>query len=153
MAERLTYFCETDLGGVGEYRVNENGIERSGPSVDLLAMYENTGVAPDDISSRQKEIIEAERDGRLVILPEPCEDIDWFHLVELMMYDSQDRLILLPKLTGKERDSVRDFLWDCLHGCLEIPEMRFSKMNENEREAINRILDGLLRKENINDKI
>ena len=81
MMERLTYRCDDGLCG-GEYRVNEQGTERSGPSVDRLAAYEDTGLEPEVIykwkealsklttttGDRILEIANAEREGRLLVL-------------------------------------------------------------------------------------
>ena len=50
--ERLTYWCDDGMGG-GEYRVNENGTEYSGHSIDRLAAYEDTGLEPEEISGLQ----------------------------------------------------------------------------------------------------
>ena len=96
--ERLTYWCNDGRGG-GEYRVNENAAEYSGPFVDRLAAYEDTGLEPEEISYclngsitvekakvRYNEAIkqydewfawkQAEAEGRLIVLPckvgEPC---------------------------------------------------------------------------------
>ena len=48
--ERLTYWCGDGAGG-GEWRINADGKEYSGPEVDRLAAYENTGQEPGDVLS------------------------------------------------------------------------------------------------------
>lgn len=48
--ERLTYWCDDGQGG-GEWRVNIYGREESGPHVDRLAAYEETGVEPEEIAA------------------------------------------------------------------------------------------------------
>lgn len=88
--ERLTYWCDDGQGG-GEWRVNIYGREESGLHVDRLAAYEETGVEPGEIAkikqdvedgymkstarrygidvSRLRELAQAEREGRVVVLP------------------------------------------------------------------------------------
>lgn len=48
--ERLTYWCEDGAGG-GEWRINADGKEYSGPGVDRLAAYESTGQEPGGVLS------------------------------------------------------------------------------------------------------
>ena len=48
--ERLTYWCGDGAGG-GEWRINADGKEYSGPEVDRLAAYESTGQEPGDVLS------------------------------------------------------------------------------------------------------
>lgn len=88
--ERLTYWCDDGMGG-GKYHVNENGTEYSGPSIDRLAAYEDTGLTPEGMEAiktslmgkslaeikeinglpveRMIDLAEAEHEGRLVVLP------------------------------------------------------------------------------------
>ena len=44
--ERMTYWCDDGQGG-GEWRVNIYGREESGPHVDRLAAYEDSGMEPE----------------------------------------------------------------------------------------------------------
>ncbi len=48
--ERLTYWREDGAGG-GEWRINADGKEYSGPGVDRLAAYESTGQEPGGVLS------------------------------------------------------------------------------------------------------
>ena len=48
--ERMTYWCEDGAGG-GEWRINADGKEYSGPGVDRLAAYESTGQEPGGVLS------------------------------------------------------------------------------------------------------
>ena len=81
--ERLTYFKD------GYWRVNFSGVQYQADFVDRLAAYEDTGLTPEEIKapftedtminlaaqamgvepSRLREIAEAEKDRRLVVLP------------------------------------------------------------------------------------
>ena len=80
--ERLTYFKN------GHWRLNFNGCQYNARFVDRLAAYENTGLMPGEVAELQallqgceskksaewvrlQELAEADRDGRLVVLP--CE--------------------------------------------------------------------------------
>ena len=81
--ERLTYFKD------GYWRVNFSGVQYQADFVDRLAAYEDTGLTPEEIKapftedtminlaaqalgvepSRLRELAEADKDGRLVVLP------------------------------------------------------------------------------------
>ena len=66
--ERYTYWCDDGNGG-GEWRVNTIcGKEQRGPHVDRLAAIED--ILGDDYDlDRLRELVEADRDGRCVVLP------------------------------------------------------------------------------------
>lgn len=88
--DRLTYWCDDGQGG-GEWSVNVNCREESGPHIDRLAAYEDTGLEPEEIKSLQAEwgvnlkalesyrrlgsfdrlskLSEADKEGRIVVLP------------------------------------------------------------------------------------
>lgn len=82
--ERLTYFDG------GKWRLKIGDTEYSGEVVDRLAAYEETGLEPETISKirdivldisgdldRLRELVEADRDGRCVVLPDGgCTDKD-----------------------------------------------------------------------------
>ena len=81
--ERLTYFKD------GYWRVNFSGVQYQADFVDRLAAYEDTGLTPEEIKapftedtminlaaqalgvepSRLRELAEADKDGRCVVLP------------------------------------------------------------------------------------
>ena len=81
--ERLTYFKD------GYWRVNFSGVQYQADFVDRLAAYEDTGLTPEEIKaqftedtminlaaqamgvepSRLRELADAEKDGRLVVMP------------------------------------------------------------------------------------
>lgn len=67
--ERLTYWCD-DGSGKGEFRVNVGAWEVSGPHIDRLAAIED--ILGDDYDmARLRELEDADRDGRCVVLPVP----------------------------------------------------------------------------------
>ena len=81
--ERLTYFKD------GYWRVNFSGVQYQADFVDRLAAYEDTGLTPEEIKApftedaminlaaqalgveadRLRELAEADKDGRVVVLP------------------------------------------------------------------------------------
>ena len=81
--ERLTYFKD------GYWRVNFSGVQSQADFVDRLAAYEDTGLTPEEIKapftedtminlaaqalgvepSRLRELAEADKDGRVIVLP------------------------------------------------------------------------------------
>ena len=119
--ERLTYFKD------GYWRVNFSGVQYQADFVDRLAAYEDTGLTPDEIKapftedtminlaaqalgvepSRLREIAEAEKDGRVVVLPCKVGDTVW-----RIVRDGE------PHIT---RDEVRDMYFaDDMTPCVEL---------------------------------
>lgn len=102
--ERMTYWCEDGQNG-GEWRVNIGGREESGTQIDRLAAYEDTGLEPEEIArildaygrgmtlrtenaqrlgivkdiqtDRLRELAEADREGRCVVLDMPRKPLVW----------------------------------------------------------------------------
>lgn len=93
--ERLTYFKD------GYWRVNFSGVQYQADFVDRLAAYEDTGLYPESVEAlklsmmgkaiseitefdglpidRLRELAEADRDGRVVVLP--CKVGDTVYLL------------------------------------------------------------------------
>ena len=91
--ERLTYFKD------GYWRVNFSGVQYQADFVDRLAAYEDTGLYPESVEAlklsmmgkaiseitefdglpidRLREIAEADKDGRCVVLPCKVGDTVW----------------------------------------------------------------------------
>ena len=89
--ERLTYWCDNGHGG-GKWfvAIDAEGGEDYGPHVDRLAAYEEAGLEPEDFKrafsedtilklagqalgitpDRLRELAQADREGRCVVLPE-----------------------------------------------------------------------------------
>ena len=116
-------------------------------ALDRLAQYEMTWVEPWQISDHQKEIYEAEIAGRLVILPEECEDIDWFHFLRLIVLESHGRLIEIPDVSERDQESIRDSLYDYLQEWIDDPSVGLHGPNEGEQAVMQALIDGLLLKE------
>lgn len=95
--ERLTYFKD------GYWRVNFSGVQYQADFVDRLAAYEDTGLTPERCAefaradaegryivmrdaeqegvARLREIAEADKDGRVVVLPCKVGDTVYFALL------------------------------------------------------------------------
>lgn len=121
--ERLTYFKD------GYWRVNFSGVQYQADFVDRLAAYEDTGLYPESVEAlklsmmgkaiseitefeglpidRLRELAEADKDGRCVVLPCKVGDTVW-----RIVQDGE------PHIT---RDEVRDMYFaDDMTLCVEL---------------------------------
>ena len=123
--ERLTYFKD------GYWRVNFSGVQYQADFVDRLAAYEDTGLTPEEVLPKDKadeialklmrladleslcsydrirELAEADKDGRVVVLPCKVGDTVW-----RIVRDGE------PHIT---RDEVRDMYFaDDMTPCVEL---------------------------------
>ena len=123
--ERLTYFKD------GYWRVNFSGVQYQADFVDRLAAYEDTGLTPEEVLPKDKadeialklmrladfeslcsydrlrELAEADKDGRVVVLPCKVGDTVW-----RIVRDGE------PHIT---RDEVRDMYFaDDMTLCVEL---------------------------------
>ena len=73
--KRLTYWCDDEQGG-GEWRVNVNGGETTGPHVDRLAAIEDILGDEYDLD-KLMELVQAKRKGRCIVLPCQPGDRIW----------------------------------------------------------------------------
>lgn len=103
--ERLTYFKD------GYWRVNFSGVQYQADFVDRLAAYEDTGLTPAEVHSmsgewcammsvlnsigsydRLRELAEADKDGRCIILPCKVYETDgvrvYEHTVREVIYET-----------------------------------------------------------------
>ena len=103
--ERLTYFKD------GYWRVNFSGVQYQADFVDRLAAYEDTGLTPEEIKapftedtminlaaqamgvepSRIRELAEADKDGRVVVLPCKVGDTVWIVGTVRKLYSAKVR--------------------------------------------------------------
>ena len=121
--ERMTYFKD------GYWRVNFSGVQYQADFVDRLAAYEDTGLYPESVEAlklsmmgkaiseitefdglpidRLRELAEADKDGRVVVLPCKVGDTVW-----RIVRDGE------PHIT---RDEVRDMYFaDDMTPCVEL---------------------------------
>lgn len=78
---------------------------------EKLARYEDSGLDPEEIyellhsttgplHKKLGQWIDAEKQGRMVVLPEPTPDIDFMRIFNLIMADAEHRVIVLPCKIG-----------------------------------------------------
>ena len=150
--ERLTYFKD------GYWRVNFSGVQYQADFVDRLAAYEDTGLYPESVEAlklsmmgkaiseitefdglpidRLRELAEADKDGRVVVLPCKVGDTVW-----RIIRDGE------PHIT---RDEVRDMYFaDDMTPCVELVGRRvtftekFGKTVFLSREEAEKALRGM----------
>ena len=105
--ERLTYFKD------GYWRVNFSGVQYQADFVDRLAAYEDTGLYPESVEElklsmmgkaiseitefeglpidRIREFAEADKDGRVVVLPCKVGDTVWIVVAVRKLYSAKVR--------------------------------------------------------------
>ena len=105
--ERLTYFKD------GYWRVNFSGVQYQADFVDRLAAYEDTGLYPESVEAlklsmmgkeiseitefdglpidRIRELAEADKDGRVVVLPCKVGDTVWIVGTVRKLYSAKVR--------------------------------------------------------------
>ena len=105
--ERLTYFKD------GYWRVNFSGVQYQADFVDRLAAYEDTGLYPESVEAlklsmmgkaiseitefdglpidRLRELAEADKDGRVVVLPCKVGDTVWIVGTVRKLYSAKVR--------------------------------------------------------------
>lgn len=107
--ERLTYFKD------GYWRVNFSGVQYQADFVDRLAAYEDTGLTPAEVHSmysewnammsvlnsiggydRLRELAEADKDGRCVVLPCKVGDTVWRIKRTFEEYPARSKLYIEP---------------------------------------------------------
>lgn len=91
--ERLTYWCDDGQGG-GEWSVNVNCREESGPHIDRLAAYEETGLEPGEIEQLKGEVFGLRLDKQELEQYRALGPID--RLRELDQAHNEGRCVVLP---------------------------------------------------------
>ena len=89
--ERLTYFKD------GYWRVNFSGVQYQADFVDRLAAYEDTGLTPE----RCAEFARADAEGRYIVMRD-AEQAGVARLRELAEADKDGRVVVLPCRQGDE---------------------------------------------------
>lgn len=89
--ERYTYFED------GKWRVRVGETEHSGPWVDRLAAYEDTGLEPEEI----KDILERYLGFRSAIFDETGQPmVSWMRVSKLARADKEGLAVILPCKVG-----------------------------------------------------
>lgn len=94
--ERLTYFKD------GYWRVNFSGVQYQADFVDRLAAYEDTGLAPE----RCAEFARADAEGRYIVMRD-AEQAGVARLRELAEADKDGRVLILPCKLGTKVYRIR----------------------------------------------
>ena len=94
--ERLTYFKD------GYWRVNFSGVQYQADFVDRLAAYENTGLTPE----RCAEFARADAEGRYIVMRD-AEQEGVARLRELAEADKDGRVLILPCKLGTKVYRIR----------------------------------------------
>ena len=88
--ERLTYFKD------GYWRVNFSGVQYQADFVDRLAAYEDTGLTPE----RCAEFARADAEGRYIVMRD-AEQAGVARLREIAEADKDGRVVVLPCKVGE----------------------------------------------------
>lgn len=148
--ERYTYFEN------GKWRVCVGDTEYSGPWVDRLAAYEDTGLEPDGID---EALNEAHDLGYQACLN--YKGSTWSEAAELQAYralgtveeltalvKAQDEgRAILPRVSERDKKGMADFLHDCFADWTHDPSVGLYGMTEGEAILANAIMDALTRAE------
>lgn len=100
--ERLTYWCD-DGQGDGEWRVNANRREESGPHVDRLAAYEDTGLEPEKVEQIKKAAVHM-----------MFEDVAHFVRYALINFDELQKYKALGDYNRLRELAKADKEWRCV---------------------------------------
>ena len=103
--ERLTYFKD------GYWRVNFSGVQYQADFVDRLAAYEDTGLTPEEVLPKDKADEIALKLMRLADLESLCS---YTRLRELAEADKDGRLFILPLEPGRSMLYQQDFERPCV---------------------------------------
>ena len=157
--ERLTYFKD------GYWRVNFSGVQYQADFVDRLAAYEDTGLYPESVEAlklsmmgkaiseitefdglpidRIRELAEADKDGRCVVLPCKVGDTVWIVGAVRKLYSAKVRTFFCGNpsaVRGRDPDGHIHMIrtTEC-----DIPMQEFGKTVFLSREEAEKALRGM----------
>ena len=157
--ERLTYFKD------GYWRVNFSGVQYQADFVDRLAAYEDTGLYPESVEElklsmmgkaiseitefeglpidRIREFAEADKDGRVVVLPCKVGDTVWIVGAVRKLYSAKVRTFFCGNpsaVRGRDPDGHIHMIrtTEC-----DIPMQEFGKTVFLSREEAEKALRGM----------
>ena len=157
--ERLTYFKD------GYWRVNFSGVQYQADFVDRLAAYEDTGLYPESVEElklsmmgkaiseitefdglpidRIRELAEADKDGRVVVLPCKVGDTVWIVGAVRKLYSAKVRTFFCGNpsaVRGRDPDGHIHMIrtTEC-----DIPMQEFGKTVFLSREEAEKALRGM----------
>nr|DAX58973.1 MAG TPA: hypothetical protein [Caudoviricetes sp.] len=141
--ERLTYFKD------GYWRVNFSGVQYQADFVDRLAAYEDTGLYPESVEAlklsmmgkaiseitefeglpidRLRELAEADKDGRVVVLPCKVGDTVWIVGTVRKLYSAKVRTFFCGHPSAVRGDDVDGHIHMIRTTECDIPMQEFGK--------------------------
>ena len=152
--ERLTYFKD------GYWRVNFSGVQYQADFVDRLAAYEDTGLTPEEIKApftedtminlaaqalgvepiRLRELAEADKDGRCVVLPCKVSDTVWIVGAVRKLYSAKVRTFFCGHPSAVRGDDDGGHIHMIRTTECDIPMQEFGKTVFLSREEAERAI-------------
>lgn len=159
--ERLTYWCDNGHGG-GKWfvAIDAEGGEDYGPHVDRLAAYEETGLEPGEIEQlkgeafglrvdkqeleqyralgpidRLRELAQADREGRCVVLPAKPDQI-------IYQWRKGDDCLSVSRLDGVQVNADGEITYPIWNGYLIPEDFGKTVFLTREEAALRREQDG-----------
>ena len=152
--ERLTYFKD------GYWRVNFSGVQYQADFVDRLAAYEDIGMTPEEIKapftedaminlaaqalgvepSRLRELAEADKDGRCVVLPCKVGDTVWIVGAVRKLYSAKVRTFFCGHTSAVRGDDDGGHIHMIRTTECDIPMQEFGKTVFLSREEAEKAL-------------
>ena len=159
--ERLTYFKD------GYWRVNFSGVQYQADFVDRLAAYEDTGLYPESVEAlklsmmgkeiseitefdglpidRLRELAEADKDGRVVVLPCKVGDTVWIVGTVRKLYSAKVRTFFCGHTSAVRGDDDGGHIHMIRTTECDIPMQEFGKtvfLSREEAEKALQEMDG-----------
>ena len=157
--ERLTYFKD------GYWRVNFSGVQYQADFVDRLAAYEDTGLYPESVEElklsmmgkeiseitefdgfpidRLRELAEADKDGRVVVLPCKVGDTVWIVGTVRKLYSAKVRTFFCGHPSAVRGDDDGGHIHMIRTTECDIPMQEFGKTVFLSREEAEKALRGM----------
>ena len=159
--ERLTYFKD------GYWRVNFSGVQYQADFVDRLAAYEDTGLTPEEVLPKDKadeialklmrladlesfcsydrirELAEADKDGRVVVLPCKVGDTVWIVGTVRKLYSAKVRTFFCGHPSAVRGDDDGGHIHMIRTTECDIPMQEFGKTVFLSREEAEKALRGM----------
>ena len=156
--ERLTYFKD------GYWRVNFSGVQYQADFVDRLAAYEDTGLTPEEVLPKDKadeialklmrladlerlcsydrlrELAEADKDGRCVVLPCKVGDTVWIVGAVRKLYSAKVRTFFCGHTSAVRGDDDGGHIHMIRTTECDIPMQEFGKTVFLSREEAEKAL-------------
>ena len=131
--ERLTYFKD------GYWRINFSGVQYQADFVDRLAAYEDIAELCGGFA-RLREIAEADKDGRVVVLPCKVGDTVWIVGAVRKLYSAKVRTFFCEHTSAVRGDDYDGHIHMIRTTECDIPMQKFGKTVFLSREEAEKAL-------------